>query len=106
PNVHMLRWRPYASLPCDLRGIDVALWPQQINDYTRARFPMKFFEYLAAGRMVVGTKLPALAEFQHLYRAVTDAEEMIKEIGAILAQPKKPRVSVYDPVLRTHSWEA
>jgi hypothetical protein len=56
--------------------------------------------------MVVGTKLPALAEFQHLYRAVTDAEEMIKEIEAILAQPKNPRLSVYDPVLRTHSWEA
>jgi glycosyltransferase involved in cell wall biosynthesis len=105
PNVHMLGWRSYASLPSYLRGIDIALLPQQINDYTRAMFPMKFFEYLAAGRVVVATKLPALAEFRHLCRTVTNAEEMIKEIEAILAEPKNPRLSVYDPVLRTHSWE-
>jgi glycosyltransferase involved in cell wall biosynthesis len=106
PNVHMLGWRPYASLPAYLRGIDIALLPQQINDYTRAMFPMKFFEYLAAGRVVVTTPLPALAEFRDLCRTVTGAEEMIEEIEAILAERRTTSLPVDDAVLRTHSWGA
>jgi hypothetical protein len=93
-------------LPSYLRGIDIALLPQQINDYTRAMFPMKFFEYLAAGRVVVATRLPALAEFGHLCRTVGDADAMIREIEAVLADPKGAPLPVDDPVLRTHSWDA
>ena len=44
-----------------LRGADVALIPYAINDLTRSVFPMKVFEYLAAGLPVVTTPLPALA---------------------------------------------
>jgi glycosyltransferase involved in cell wall biosynthesis len=103
-NVHMLGWRPYASLPAYLRGIDIALLPQQINDYTRAMFPMKFFEYLAAGRVVVATPLPALAEFRGLCWTVTSAEEMVGVIRSILVKQRTASLPVDHPVLRTHSW--
>ena len=53
--------RPYAALPEVLRGADVALVPYAINELTRSVFPMKVFEYLAAGLPVVTTPLPALA---------------------------------------------
>jgi glycosyltransferase involved in cell wall biosynthesis len=66
PNVHLLGPRPYAALPGCLAGIDVAILPAPANDYTAAMFPMKFFEYLAAGRPVVATPLPALQAFAHL----------------------------------------
>jgi glycosyltransferase involved in cell wall biosynthesis len=105
PNVHLLGWRPYADLPAYLRGIDVALLPQQLNDYTRAMFPMKFFEYLAAGRPVVATPLPALAEFRHLYRTAASADDMAREIDAVLSAPPAT-LRLDDAVLRTHSWEA
>lgn len=57
PNVHLLGYRPYAQLPEYLRGMQVGLLPTLINDYTRSMFPMKFFEYLAAGLPVVSTPL-------------------------------------------------
>jgi glycosyltransferase involved in cell wall biosynthesis len=41
--------------------MQVGLLPTKINDYTRSMFPMKYFEYLAAGLPVVGTPL-AFAE--------------------------------------------
>jgi glycosyltransferase involved in cell wall biosynthesis len=63
-NVHLLGPRPYAELPACLRGLDVALLPLRLNDYTRAMFPMKFFEYLAAGRPVVATAIDALQPFR------------------------------------------
>ncbi len=62
PHVHQLGPRPYASLPAYLAHADVALLPLQINDYTRHMYPMKFFEYLAAGRPVVATAIPSLRE--------------------------------------------
>ncbi|TPG64842.1 glycosyltransferase [Ewingella americana] len=57
PNVHFLGYRPYQALPDYLRGIQVGLLPSLINDYTRSMFPMKYYEYLAAGVPVVSTPL-------------------------------------------------
>lgn len=62
PNVHLLGPRTYASLPLYLAHADVALLPLRVNDYTCHMFPMKFFEYLAAGCQVVGTAIPALLD--------------------------------------------
>lgn len=57
PNVHFLGYRPYAVLPDYLRGMQVGLLPSLINDYTRGMFPMKYYEYLAAGLPVAATPL-------------------------------------------------
>ncbi|MCA7085495.1 glycosyltransferase [Cupriavidus sp. DB3] len=57
PNVHLLGYRSYGELPDYLRAMDVGLLPTLLNDYTRSMFPMKFFEYLAAGLPVVSTPL-------------------------------------------------
>lgn len=62
-NIHLLGGRPYRDLPCYLKGIDVALQPNRLNEYTRSMFPMKFFEYLASGRPVVSVRLPALIDY-------------------------------------------
>lgn len=56
-NVYLLGHRPYALLPDYLRGMNVGLLPTHVNDYTRSMFPMKYYEYLAAGLPVVSTPL-------------------------------------------------
>ncbi len=104
PNVHMLGWKPYAQLPSYLRGIDVALLPQLINDYTRAMFPLKYFEYLAAGRPVVATPLPALAEFTALHQQAIGPNSFIDAIASALSAPVV--VPIDHPILLSHSWEA
>ena len=63
PNLHLLGPRPYSALPAYLAGMQAAMLPSAANPYTAAMFPMKFFEYLAAGLPVVTTPLPALAGF-------------------------------------------
>ena len=62
PNVYLLGPKPYGVLPSYLAQADVALLPLQLNDYTRHMYPMKFFEYLAAGRVVVATAIPSLKD--------------------------------------------
>ena len=83
-NIHLLGPRSYAELPAYLRGADVGLIPALINDYTRAMFPMKFFEYLAAGLPVVATPLPALEAHAAFLERATDAEGFAGAIERIL----------------------
>ena len=65
-NLHLFGPRSYETLPAYLAGMAAAMLPSASNRYTRAMFPMKFFEYLAAGLPVVATPLPALADFARL----------------------------------------
>jgi len=65
-NVHLLGTRPYNALPAYLKGLDLGLLPLRLTPYTQAMFPMKFFEYLAAGLPVVATAIDALQPFASL----------------------------------------
>jgi glycosyltransferase involved in cell wall biosynthesis len=85
PNVHLLGPRPYGHLPAYLRGFDLALLPCPLNAYTRSMFPMKFFEYVAAGVPVVATALPALQDQAHLARICASSTGFLEEVDALLA---------------------
>jgi len=89
PNVFFLGPRPYAELPAYLKGIDVAILPNQLNTYTQAMFPMKFFEYLAAGRPIVSTSLPALRQFSDTVYLAKDYSDFILGIEKALNDPEK-----------------
>jgi glycosyltransferase involved in cell wall biosynthesis len=87
-NVHWLGPRPYAALPAYLRGFDLALLPCPLNAYTRSMFPMKFFEYLAAGVPVVATQLPALQEHAHLARLCDGHRAFLAAVDGLLADAR------------------
>lgn len=66
PRVILAGHRPYAEIPGLLAAADVCLLPSLENDTTRDIVPMKVYEYLAAGKPVVASRLPGLlAEFGH-----------------------------------------
>ena len=85
PNIHLLGRRSYGDLPGYCRGFAAGLLPYRINDYTSGVFPMKFFEYLAAGLQVISTPLPALVDYQKLLFTSSDPKSMIESIETILA---------------------
>ena len=62
-NIYFLGYKSYSQLPYYCAGIDIAWLPLQINSYTQSMFPMKFFEYLAAGLPVVSTAINSLTSF-------------------------------------------
>ncbi len=61
PNVHWAGPKPYGEVPRYVAALDVALIPYLANGYTRSCFPLKTYEYLAAGKPVVATGLPELS---------------------------------------------
>ena len=105
PNVHLLGARAYAALPEVLRGADVALVPYAINELTRSVFPMKVYEYLAAGLPVVTTPLPALAETNGVLVAA-DAPATIAAVEQALTEDGHEARRARSAAVRENSWEA
>lgn len=105
PNIHTLGPRAYGRLPYFMAHCDAAVLPAARNAYTDAMFPMKFFEYLAAGLPVVSTRLPALAEFEHLYFPADSVEDFLARITSVCAGERRDGEAI-DRACRRYSWEA
>lgn len=104
PNIHLLGPRPYGDLPRVLRGADAALIPYVRNRLTDSVFPMKVFEYLAAGLAVVATPLPSLADVAEVAiaesaSAIEDALENIMRYDSRTARRSRSQAA------RSHDWE-
>ena len=80
PNIHLLGPKPYRDLPIYMAHSQVGLLPCLLNKYTESMFPMKFFEYLAAGLPVVSTQLPALDDFQNCFLSGQNSSEFMAAI--------------------------
>jgi glycosyltransferase involved in cell wall biosynthesis len=85
PNLHFMGPRAYRDLPAYLKGFDVAILPSMLNEYTRGMFPMKFFEYLAAGCPVVATRLHALQAYDNVAYLAVDPADFIVGVEQALA---------------------
>ena len=104
-NIHMVGPRDAGALPEVLRGADIGLIPYAINDLTRSVFPMKVYEYLAAGLPVLSTPLPAL-EGVEAVEAVGDAGELVAAAERALAADSPERRAKRSRAAAGHSWES
>jgi glycosyltransferase involved in cell wall biosynthesis len=107
PNVHLLGHRPYERLPEVLRGGDVAIMPYHVDGEMRSVFPMKTYEYLAAGLPVVSTALPALADVDEVVKVPAgDAAAMVAAIEAALAADGPDARRERSAGVQGFSWES
>jgi len=79
-NIYFLGPKPYSELPKYLKGFDVCILPNKINEYTKSMFPMKFFEYLSAGKPIVSVDLPALQDYRDICLLSKTYEEFSKNL--------------------------
>jgi teichuronic acid biosynthesis glycosyltransferase TuaH len=106
PNVRWVGARPFASLPSYLRVIDVGLVPYTTSAFNRRSFPLKTLEYLAAGRPVVATDLPAVRWLQtDLVRVATGAAAFADAVQSELTAPRPPELVLRRAAFAaSHSW--
>lgn len=107
PNVRWVGPKPFEALPSYLRAIDVGLVPYTTSAFNQASFPLKTLEYLAAGRAVVSSDLPAsrwLATDQ--VRIAGGAESFADEVDRALAEVRTPELLARRrAVAAEHTWE-
>jgi len=105
PNIYFAGPRDAAELPTVLRGADAGLIPYAINDLTRSVFPMKVYEYLAAGLPTIATPLPALEGVEAI-DVVRDAGELVGAVERELELDSPARRRERSAAAAAHSWEA
>jgi hypothetical protein len=89
PNIHFLGRKAYEDLPSYLGSMRVGALPTLCNAYTKSMFPMKFYEYLAAGLRVVSTPLEFVKGLNFDTLGVAgDARGFVMAIGNFLSAGK------------------
>ena len=107
-NVHLLGSKETPELAKYPQFFDVSIMPYRLDDYTKFIYPLKVHEYLAAGRPVVGTRLPSLEPFADVVALPGSPEQWGAEIAASLlssaetAERRQARQKVAD----AHDWDA
>jgi teichuronic acid biosynthesis glycosyltransferase TuaH len=107
PNVEWVGAVPYADLPDALAGATTCLLPYGDSDFNRASFPLKVLEYLAAGRRVVSTDLPAIDWLDtDLVTVAGTPAGFAEAVRASLTPPlTSEEVDLRRAFASTHSWE-
>lgn len=104
-NVYFLGRKNPDELAAYIKGFDVALNPQKVNEITDVNYPLKIDEYLAMGKPTVATKTTFMEYFkEHTYLPVTK-EDYVIEIDKALKDDnpelRKERIAYASG----HSWE-
>jgi len=92
PNVWFLPEVTPEDLPRSIAGLDVGLVLYRPGEGTLGINPLKLYQYLACGRPVVATPLPAFDAFRDVVRVGTVPGEFVAAIEAELAAPDAERL--------------
>ena len=104
PNVHLLGYQPYASLPGVLREVDVCVVPYRLTSLTQSCNPLKVYEYLATGLPVVSTPLEGLNACRDAVVTAAGPEAFLAAVDAALADPEAGRAARL-AVAAANGWE-
>lgn len=105
PNVYFLGEKDYSVLPMYLYWFDVCLIPFRITELIRATHPVKFYEYLSAGKPVVSAKLPELMPYSHLCYLVDDKDDAITKITTALSEKDEGLKNMRIEFARNNTWD-
>ncbi|MFE3779758.1 glycosyltransferase [Amycolatopsis sp. NPDC059090] len=107
-NVHYVGAVPFEELLPYLARFDVGLTPYVDSAFNRASFPLKTLEYLAAGKPVVSSDLPASRRLTEETGEIRVAGSPAAFAEAVVKAAKEARdpaaVAARRAVAREHSW--
>jgi teichuronic acid biosynthesis glycosyltransferase TuaH len=106
PNVQWVGPKPFDVLPSYLRLIDVGLVPYGDSPFNRGSFPLKTLEYLAAGRGVVASGLPAIHWLgTDLISIASEPADFADCVGSLMRAGRPPGLMARRRALASqHSW--
>ena len=85
-NVRLVGEVAYSEVPGYVHAFDCCFIPFQLTELIKATNPVKVYEYLAAGKPVVSTKLPELEPISDLVHLAESADEFVSLIDLALEE--------------------
>lgn len=98
----------YEKLPETMRRFDIAILPHKIDEFTKSMNPLKLYEYLAAGKYVVSTKVAGtepLAEYLGLAENEDDFVEKLATAIEWIQKGDRQKLEGIDALLDSCSWK-
>lgn len=86
PNVHLLGRKPYAQMPLYLYHFNVCLIPFRLYNVTHAVDPVKFYEFISAGKPVVSVPLQEMKLYEDFVYFASEPQAFIEQIERALAE--------------------
>lgn len=85
-NIKLVGEVPYADVPRYVHAFDCCFIPFRLTELIQATNPVKVYEYLAAGKPVVATRLPELDPISDLVHLAEGPKEFLSLIDTALAE--------------------
>lgn len=104
-NVYWLGRVPVTQVPGAIASLDVCLLPYEQNAWTANIDSLKLYEYLACGRPVVSTDVPAARAFQPLVRIAATPAAFIAAIEAALTDNAAETVAARRAAAAANTWD-
>jgi GT2 family glycosyltransferase len=105
PNLMLTGEVSYQDLPGYLYYFDICLIPMRITPLIEATNPVKFFEYMAAGKPIVAADLPELRPYQELYYCYHDHDDFIEKVKKALEERDPALVEKRLHTARKNHWD-
>jgi glycosyltransferase involved in cell wall biosynthesis len=80
-NVHLLGRKEVEEVPHYVMACDVCLLPYRINEWTRNIDSLKVYEYMACGKPVVATDIPAAQRYAEVIRIAGSPQAFAEAIS-------------------------
>ena len=108
PNVRFVPEQSYQALPRFLLAFDVAIIPFKLNTLTEATNPVKFYEFMSAGKPVVSVPLPELLPYEADDLVITAGTPaaFVDGVARALREDSPVRHAARQRFARAHTWRA
>ena len=105
PNVHWLGRLPASQVPGAIASMDVCLLPYERNEWTANIDSLKLYEYLACGKPVVSTDVPAARAFEPVVRVADDRAAFVAAIETALTDNAPDVIAARRAVAAGNTWD-
>ncbi len=79
----------YNNLPEEMQKIDIAVIPHKVDEFTNSMNPLKLYEYLAAGKPIVTTKVAGTDNISPFVYVADTEEEFITKLEHAINEYRK-----------------
>ena len=104
-NVYFLGRKDSNELPAYIKGFDVTMNPQVVNDITVGNYPRKIDEYLAMGKPVVATQTKAMEMFREYVYLGRTRNHYVDYIQRALSENTKSKAKKRIEFAISHTWD-
>ena len=104
-NVYFLGNKSIDELPSYIKGFDVAINPQVVNEITIGNYPRKIDEYLAMGKPIVATSTKAMEMFNDYVYLGKTKDDYINLIDKSFKEHSNKKAIERINFAKTHTWE-